>query len=137
MRAGVPCCQHRVSLQIDSMIKAPETKEIHVYKLLTAPQWAAAQVCGITTTALDAADGYVHLSSQAQLAETARLHFSGKGDVMMLRFAAAHLPDLRWEPSRGGQLFPHLYAPLEIVQANRVWSLVTDDCGAPVLPEVY
>jgi len=111
--------------------------EIHVYKLLTGQDWKAAARMGITCTALDEADGYVHLSSRAQVAETARLHFAGAEGVRLLRFAVADLPPLKWEPSRGGQLFPHLYAPLDVSMADAVWQLLAGPDGALRLPEDY
>jgi len=92
---------------------------------------------GVTCTALDERDGYVHLSTRAQVAETARLHFAGAEGVRLLRYAVADLPPLKWEPSRGGQMFPHLYARLEISLADAVWRLLPDASGALVLPEDY
>ena len=108
-----------------------------VYKLLTEEDWRAAEAAGHTATALDVADGYVHLSTRAQLAETARRHFSGQGRVMLLKFAPDALPPLRWEASRGGDLFPHLYAPLTIADAERRWWLEPGADEAPCLPEDF
>ena len=83
-----------------------------VYKLLTEADWALAEASGATATALDVADGYVHLSTHAQVRETARRYFSGQVRVRLLRFDPAALGDIRWEKSRSGELFPHLYGPL-------------------------
>jgi len=109
----------------------------HVYKLLTPTDWAKAQADGVTATALDAADGYVHLSTRDTAAETARLHYAGQKDVRLLEFAVADLSPLKWEPSRGGTLFPHLYGALEIGRATRSWTLMQDADGVPVLPEDF
>jgi len=106
-----------------------------VYKLLTEEEWRAAKAAGHTVTALDSADGYVHLSTRAQLPETAARYFAGKGRVRLLKFDSAALPPLRWEPSRGGDLFPHLYAPLEIACVQAAWWLEPGLDGAPLLPE--
>ncbi len=106
-----------------------------VYKLLTEADWAAAAVSGVTATALDLADGYVHLSSAAQVEETARRYYAGMMRVRLLRFDPAALGDVRWEPSRGGDLFPHLYGPLEIAKANAAWWLTPGPDGAPQFPE--
>lgn len=114
-----------------------ETGDIHVYKLLTGADWKAASAMGVTCTELDERDGYVHLSTRVQVAETARLHFAGAEGVRLLRFAVADLPPLKWEPSRGGQLFPHLYAPLEVSLADAVWQLLPGPDGALRLPEDY
>ena len=111
--------------------------ETHVYKLLTGADWQAATGMGVTCTELDEQDGYVHLSTRAQVAETARLYFAGADGVRLLRFAVADLPPLKWEESRGGQLFPHLYAPLEVSLADAVWQLLPGPDGALRLPEDY
>lgn len=106
-----------------------------VYKLLTEEEWQAAESAGHAASALDQADGYIHLSTRAQLAETARRHFSGRGRIRLLKFDSAVLAPLRWEPSRGGDLFPHLYGPLEIGKAQAGWWLEPGKDGAPGLPE--
>ena len=106
-----------------------------VYKLLTEADWAAAEMAGVTATALDLADGYVHLSTAAQVRETARRYYSGETRVRLLRFDLAALCDVRWEPSRGGDLFPHLYGPLEISKAGAAWWLMPGPDGAPQFPE--
>lgn len=63
---------------------------------------------------MDVADGYIHFSAAGEARETARKYFSGQDDLMVLTLEADSLgADLRWEPSRGGALFPHLYGPLD------------------------
>lgn len=106
-----------------------------VYKLLTEADWALAEASGATDTALDRADGYVHLSTKAQVRETARRYYSGQARVRLLRFDLATLGDIRLEESRGGDLFPHLYGALEIARATGSWWLVPGPDGAPVIPE--
>lgn len=106
-----------------------------VYKLLTEEEWQAAETAGHAASALDRADGYVHLSTGKQLAETARRHFSGRGRIRLLAFDSGALAPLRWEPSRGGDLFPHLYGPLEIGKAQASWWLEPGADGVPPLPE--
>jgi uncharacterized protein (DUF952 family) len=85
-----------------------------VYKILRTEEWAAFEAAGVTDGApIDLADGYIHLSTAAQAPETAAKHFAGAEGLWLLAVATDSLGgDLRWEPSRGGQLFPHLYAPL-------------------------
>ena len=81
-------------------------------------------------------DGFVHFSTAGQLAETLRRHFAGQGDLVLLAVPADALgPGLRWEPSRGGDLFPHLYAPLPL--SAIVWSapIAADADGGCTLPE--
>lgn len=106
-----------------------------VYKLLTEEEWLAAETAGHAASALDRADGYIHLSTRAQLPGTAERHFSGKGRIKLLKFDSGMLSPLRWEPSRGGDLFPHLYAPLDIARALSAWWLEPGQDGAPQLPE--
>jgi uncharacterized protein (DUF952 family) len=114
-----------------------DTNETHVYKLLTGADWKAASANGVTSAAIDETDGYVHLSTRSQVAGTAKLHFAGAEGVRLLRFAVADLPPLTWEASRGGQMFPHLYAPLEVSLADAVWQLLPGADGALRFPEVY
>ena len=87
----------------------------HVYKILPRAEWIAAQDAGrFDGSAIDLRDGYIHLSTAAQAGETARLHFAGQDGLVLLKLTAERLgARLRWEPSRGGQLFPHLYGPLD------------------------
>jgi uncharacterized protein (DUF952 family) len=106
-----------------------------VYKLLSEADWQAAEAGGVTMTALDIADGYVHLSTASQVTETARRYYSGAARVKLLRFDLARLGDIRWEKSRGGELFPHLYGPLEIAKAEASWWLLPGADGAPIFPE--
>ena len=106
-----------------------------VYKLLSETDWQAAEAGGVTMTALDLADGYVHLSTGTQVKETARRYYSGAARVKLLRFDLASLGDIRWEKSRGGELFPHLYGPLEIAKAEASWWLMPGPDGAPNFPE--
>ena len=85
-----------------------------VYKICGADEWRAAERAGVFRgAAIDLSDGYIHFSTGEQAAETAARHFSGKGDLVLVAVAAAALgPALKWEPSRGGALFPHLYGVL-------------------------
>lgn len=87
-----------------------------IYKVLRAKEWAALQAAGRTDGApVDVADGYVHFSTAEQLATTLARHFAGENDLALLACEAEALaPDLRWEPSRGGALFPHLYRDLRL-----------------------
>lgn len=86
-----------------------------IYKILRADEWQNFQAAGITAGApVDLQDGYIHFSTAAQARETARKHFSGANDLQLLAVEADRLTDLRWEPSRGGDLFPHLYAQLRM-----------------------
>lgn len=107
-----------------------------VYKILSADDDARARTLGHSDTDLDARDGYVHLSTMEQVGETLRLHYAGQHGVSLYEFSAERLGgDVKWEASRGGDLFPHLYGTLRLSAANRSWTLENDDHGNPVLPE--
>jgi len=106
------------------------------YKVLTADQMAALEAGGTFAGApVDLADGYIHLSTAAQLDETVAKHFAGQGD---LHVAAIDLPVLgdavRWEESRGGQLFPHVYAALPLSAVIAYGPLERDEYGKVRLP---
>lgn len=85
-----------------------------IYKILRRPEWDAFKAAGETAGApVDLADGYIHFSTAAQVAETAAKHFGNESDLVLVAVEADRLgPALKWEPSRGGQLFPHLYRRL-------------------------
>lgn len=86
-----------------------------IYKIFRAPEWDALTANGTTKGApIDIADGYVHLSTDAQVRETAAKHFAGEEDLVLLAVEADGLDALTWEPSRGGALFPHLYRDLTL-----------------------
>jgi uncharacterized protein (DUF952 family) len=83
------------------------------YKVLTADEWAARNAGPFHGAPIDIADGFVHLSTASQLTETVDRHFSGQKGLVITAIDLAALGDaVRWEPSRHGQLFPHVYAPL-------------------------
>ncbi len=114
------------------MTSLPETR---VYKLLSDEDWVIARRLGYTRTRLDQNDGYVHLSTREQVAETLALHYKAQSGVYLLEYVIEHFSGIvRWEPSRGGQLFPHLYSTLRLDAAKRQWKLETDAQGNPQLP---
>jgi len=87
-----------------------------IYKIFRRPEWMNLLEAGQTTGApIDVQDGYVHFSTAAQVAETAAKYFTFESDLVLLALDSTRLgPDLRWEPSRGGALFPHLYRSLRL-----------------------
>ncbi len=106
-----------------------------VYKILSRAAWREAEAKGRFEGApIDLKDGYIHLSTAEQAQETADKHFHGEPDLMVAAFEADDLGDaLRWEPSRGGQLFPHLYGPLDTSLARSVTEAPLGPDGAPRL----
>ena len=85
-----------------------------IFKIVGADEWRAAESTGVFNgSAVDEADGFIHFSTAAQAPETAAKWFAGRGDLWLVAVDDAVLgEDLRYEPSRGGALFPHLYGPL-------------------------
>jgi uncharacterized protein (DUF952 family) len=102
---------------------APQGKSaaMLIYKILRRPEWDAFRAAGETRGApIDLADGYIHFSTAAQVAETAEKYFGQESDLVLVAFNSDTLgADLRWEPSRGGALFPHLYRSLTL--SDVVW----------------
>ena len=95
-----------------------------VYKVLRASEWQEAQTRGVITgSADDLRDGFIHLSTQSQLAGTLERHFAGETGLVVLEIAADRLnAALKWEQSRGGALFPHLYGVLPLNAVIRALS---------------
>ena len=107
------------------------------YKLVDRDVWVAARTAGTYGgSAVDRADGYIHMSTRAQLAETARRHYAGRDGLVLAAIDPAALGDaLRWEPSRGGDLFPHLYGPLPLSAARSEWLLRVSPDGEMVFDD--
>jgi len=85
-----------------------------VYKIVAAKEWVEAEAAGVFIgSAVDRADGFIHFAASRQTPDTAAKWFAGRDDLTLVAIDAEALGGaLRWEPSRGGALFPHLYGPL-------------------------
>lgn len=107
-----------------------------IYKICPRALWREAEAAGRFAGApVDHADGYIHFSTAAQTAETAARHFAGVEDLLLVTVEAEALgPALRYEPSRGGALFPHLYGPLPLSAVRAVSELPLGDDGRHLLP---
>jgi uncharacterized protein (DUF952 family) len=107
-----------------------------IYKICDAAQWAQAERDGeFRGSAVDFADGYIHFSTAAQIAGTAAKHFAGMSGLVLVAVVAEDLGGaLRWEPSRGGALFPHLYGVLRVASVRWVKPLRLDESGKHVFP---
>jgi len=103
------------------------------YKLVTTDAWRTAQATGVFRgAAVDLQDGYIHFSTAAQAGETARRYFAGQADLVVLEVEGDALGEaLKWEPSRGGDLFPHLYGVLPTGQVSAVHEAPLDAAGIP------
>jgi len=109
----------------------------YVYKVASRDAWEQACRDGrFAGSADDLRDGFIHLSLASQLAGTLAKHFRGQADLVLLQFNSTELGDtLRWEPSRGGENFPHLYSALPTARARAEWPLQLSVDGIPQLPQ--
>ncbi len=109
-----------------------------IYKICDTALWREAERAGAFAGApVDHTDGYIHFSTADQVRETAARHFAGKGDLVLVAVDADALgAALRYEPSRGGALFPHLYGPLPVSAARWAKPLRLGADGAHVFPEL-
>ena len=103
-----------------------------VYKIVPATLWRAAEKDGVFRGApVDLADGFIHFSTAGQAQETADKHFRGQADLLLVTVDADAFGDaMKWEVSRGGALFPHLYAPLSLNAVTSVAPLPLAADGA-------
>jgi uncharacterized protein (DUF952 family) len=108
-----------------------------IFKVCGTAEWTAAEERGFYAgSADDRRDGFIHFSTLTQLAGTLAKHFPGRDDLVLVAVQAEALGDaLKWEPSRGGELFPHLYAALPVTAALWVRPLLRDGNGYHLPPE--
>jgi uncharacterized protein (DUF952 family) len=107
-----------------------------IYKIVSTALWRDAVAGGFFVgSAADAKDGFIHFSTAGQAAETAARHFAGQSDLLLVAVDEAALSDdLRWEPSRGGALFPHLYGTLPMTAVRWTTALLLGADGRHVFP---
>lgn len=103
------------------------------YKLVDGREWQVARADGVYRgSVLDRADGFIHLSTAEQLPGTASKHYAGREDLRLVEVDLTALAGtLRWEPSRGGALFPHIYGDLSMTAVGTVRGLAIDGTGTP------
>jgi uncharacterized protein (DUF952 family) len=108
-----------------------------IYKICERALWQAAEADRLFAgSPVDRRDGFIHFSTAGQLAGTAATHFAGLKDLILVAVDADALPPhLKWEPSRGGELFPHLYAPLPLSAVRWARPLADEVDGRRLLPE--
>lgn len=106
-----------------------------IYKILARAEWEQARAAGrFEGSGIDLQDGYIHFSTAAQAQETARRHFAGREELVVLEVEADDLGvAIRWESSRGGDLFPHLYGALDLGQVRGVTEAPLGGDGVPRL----
>ena len=106
-----------------------------VYKIVPGALWRASESTGtFTGSPVDVLDGYIHLSTGQQVRETAARHFAGVDGLLLVAVAIGAL-DVRWEPSRDGDLFPHLYGSLPVSAVSWVVALPIGPDGRHAFPE--
>jgi uncharacterized protein (DUF952 family) len=107
-----------------------------IFKICPAPLWRDAERIGFFRgSELDLRDGFIHFSTAAQAAETAAKHFANQSVLVLVRVDAARLGEkLKWEPSRGGALFPHLYGELALAAVTSVEQLPLGADGTHEFP---
>lgn len=106
-----------------------------IYKILPRSAWTQAQAAGVFEgSPVDLDDGYIHFSTAAQAQETARRHFVGQADLIVLEINVADLGEaVVWEPSRGGELFPHLYGSLDPAKVRATHAAPLGPDNIPIL----
>jgi uncharacterized protein (DUF952 family) len=109
-----------------------------IYKICPASAWREAERSGVYRgSADDKRDGFIHFSTASQVAGTAAKHFAGQARLFLVTINANMLGDaLKWEPSRGGELFPHLYGELDLVSVQDVLELRVRSDGSHDIPEL-
>ena len=114
-----------------------EPTKTMIFKICPVIEWREAQAQGsFQGSAVDLADGFIHFSAAHQVKETAAKHFRGQSDLVLVAIPAVVLgDDLKWEASRGGDLFPHLYSALRTDLAAYEVLLDSDEEGVPIMPE--
>ncbi len=111
--------------------------EQFIYKISTRQEWDLALSKGVYQGSKDdLRDGFIHFSKASQLRETARKHFSGQADLLLIVVDSSKFgPELKWEVSRGGELFPHLFDSLNVSLISGQYELPLNDQGEHVFPE--
>jgi len=109
-----------------------------IFKIAHAEEWQAAERAGrYEGSEKDRADGFIHFSTAAQAQETAARHFRGQSGLVVLEIEADDLGEaLKWEPSRGGALFPHLYGSLDCALVRGVAEAPLGPDGIPLIGEL-
>ena len=108
--------------------------EEYIYKICSIKNWKIAKEKGVFKGfGIDLIDGYIHFSSKDQVKETARLHFTGERNLLLLKIETKNLK-IKWEKSRNNQLFPHLYDELPLSEIVSVFELKLDENNNHLFP---
>jgi uncharacterized protein (DUF952 family) len=120
------------------MLGYPEGMTQMIYHMCRSEEWTTAKAAGIYHgSSQDLADGFIHFSTADQIVESARKHRSGQAGLVLITVDAALMSErLHWEPSRGGDFFPHLYGPLYPNESTRVEPLPIGPDGNHAFPKL-
>lgn len=110
-----------------------------IYKIVARQQWAEAAKANVFRGApIDVQDGFIHFSAASQVVETVAKHFAGQSDLLFIEVDANRLGEkLKWEVSRGGELFPHLYGDMSLDTVVSVADLPLGPNGVHVFPDSF
>lgn len=127
---------HDNQMMLDLKSNTDDTLRMLIYKIFRFHEWEAFEQNGKTQGApIDLEDGFIHFSTAEQAPETARKHFSGQSELVLVAVEADRLGGaLKWEQSRGGALFPHLYRDLSLTEISWSKQLPLRD-GAHLFPK--
>ena len=108
-----------------------------IFKIIDKEEWQKAKQTGVYNGSdNDKKDGYIHFSEEDQVSETLKKHYPNKENLILLRINAFKLEHLLWEQASNGDMYPHLYSPLDIKNVVDEFDLSLDDDGTHILPEI-
>ena len=108
-----------------------------IFKIIDKDEWQKAKQTGTYGGSKnDIEDGYIHFSEEDQVEETLRRHYPKKDNLLLLKVNAFKLEHLLWEQASNGDMYPHLYSPLDIANVEEEFELPLNDDGNHMLPEI-
>ena len=108
-----------------------------IFKIINKEEWQEAKQLGkYSGSEKDIADGYIHFSEEDQVKETLKKHYPKVENLVLLKVNAFNLEHLLWEQASNGDMYPHLYSPLDIKNVVDEFELTLDDSGIHILPEI-
>ena len=108
-----------------------------IFKIIDKKEWEEAKLTGIYNGSdKDKKDGYIHFSEEDQVPETLRKYYQHKENLILLKVNAFKLEHLLWEQASNGDMYPHLYSPLDIKNVKDEFELILDENGIHKLPDI-
>ena len=110
----------------------------HIYKIIDKNEWQKVRETGpYLGSKKDIEDGYIHFSSEEQVKGTLNKYYSNQSDLILLKVDTLKLDNLIWEQASDGNMFPHLYSPLDISNVVDEFDIILNDDGNHVLPDIF